>query len=150
MIGSFPWGGYDRAIYNNEDDSKADLKENMGKSATVRSYIENHHLGPADNPKVYYDNLQGKLRDVDKTLTFSPDDPTSKWVGNADMWAKLLKAFQSAEGWFGGEPITTSNVDSTSSKPEDAPLVTYYKSLLGVPAAPAAQPSPGAAPPAKP
>jgi len=95
----------------------------------------------------YYDNLQAKLRDVDKTLIFSPDDPTQKWVGDNNMWKKLVAAFKSAEGWFGGgEPITTSNVDSTSSKPADAPLVAYYKSVLGVPAAAATQPSQGATP----
>jgi hypothetical protein len=150
MIGSFPWGGYDRALYNSEQDSEADLRENMGKSATVGSYIENHHLGPGDNPKVYYSNLQAALTSVDRTLIISPGDPTSKWVTNNDSWEKLFKAFRSAEGWFGGEAITTSNVDSTSSKPEDAPLVAYYKSLLGVAAAPAPQPSPGATPSANP
>jgi hypothetical protein len=146
MIASFPWGGYDRATYNSEKDSETDLRENMGKSATVGSYIENHHLGPADNPKVYYGNLQAALTAVDRTLILSPGDPTNKWVANDDMWHKLVKAFQSAEGWFGGEPITTSNVDSTSSKAEDAPLVAYYKSVLGVPAATATQPSQGATP----
>jgi hypothetical protein len=122
----------------------------MGKLPTVHSYIENHHLGPADNPKIYYDNLKAKLSDVDKTLTFSPDDSTQKWVGDNNMWKKLFAAFRSAEGWFGGEAITTSNVDSTSSKPGDALLVAYYKSLLGVAAAPMPQLSLGATPPAKP
>ncbi len=150
MIGSFPWGGMDRAIYNDEKDSEADLRENMGKSATVGSYIENHHLGPADNPPTYYNNLQAALTAVDKTLILSPGDPTSKWVTNDDTWAKLFKAFRTAEGWFGGEPITTSNVDSTSSKSEDAPLVAYYKSVLGVAAAPTPRPSLGETAPAKP
>ena len=142
-IASFQWGNDYRATYFRESDSVADLRDNMRKSQTVRSYVEGHHLGPGDDPKTYYSNMQKKAK-------VNPDDPTSAWVDDDKKWKELVEAFRFAEGWIEGKTLTASTIDSASSKAEDAPQVAYYKTLLGVPSASTPQPSSGAPPSAKP
>jgi hypothetical protein len=140
-IGSFRWGNDFRAIYLRESDSEADLRENLGKYATLRAYIEKAHLGKKDDPAVYYSNMQKKVK-------MSPDDPAAAWVNDDTKWKQLFEALKFAEGWIEGQTVKKDNVDTLSSKPEDAPLVAYYRTLLGVaaPVTPAA--SPASAPPA--
>jgi len=142
-VASFQWGNDYRATYFSESDSEADLRDNMRKSQTVRSYVEGHHLGAGDDPKTYYSNMQKKAK-------VNPDDPTSAWVDDDKKWKELFEAFRFAEGWIEGKTLTASTIDSASSKAEDAPQVAYYKTLLGVPTASTPQPPSGAPPSGKP
>ena len=43
----------------------------------------------------------------------------------------MVSGFKSAEGWREGRTLTAGNVDSASTDPTDAPLIAYYRKLLG-------------------
>jgi hypothetical protein len=157
-IGSFLWGtgGHHFAIYLNEADASADLRESVAQSVTIGNYIRKH-LGdnPGDanlGPGKYLEFMQQAVP------TLTKDDPTAVWTGidkkatdgqkpaadqqPADMkWNKLIEGFKAAEGWRPVPTLTAANVNTLSSDPKDAKLIAYYKGLLGIQATPADQPS---------
>ncbi len=155
--GSFKWGPKDsRAIYTSEEDSKADLFDNIKSSATIGSYIRLRHTSKemGDNADVYIENMRMNLASQTPPLKLSGDDPVTKWTDEgigSSKWRALVEAFRAVEGWVEGKTYTASTIGGASSKPEDASLVAYYKDILGVPATPAAQgppsPDPAGQPP---
>jgi len=151
MTGSFKWGRDNRAIYFSEEDSKADLFDAVDKSGTIGSYIRSKHTSKAmgDDPEKYIEDLKNILAARKPPLQLSADDPVKNWTGegqSSSKWLALVEAFRTVEGWTEGKTYNAGNIDTASSKPEDAALVAYYKSVLGVPAAAATQPSQGATP----
>jgi len=139
-IASFRWGPTDfRAIYLREEDSVADIRDNMRKYRTVGEYIDKGHLGPDDDRPTYYKNLMSRVPDL------KLEDPPANWVGDDKKdddkkhddtkWNRLAAGFKFAEGWIEGTTVKANNVEE-GAKPEDASLVAYYRTLLGV-AAPA-------------
>ncbi len=142
-IASFRWGPTDfRAIYLREEDSVADIRDNMDKYNTVGEYIDKGHLGPGDDRPTYYKNIKTRVPDL------KLEDPPAAWVNDDKKWNRLAAGFKLAEGWTEGTTVKANNVE-TGAKPEDATLVAYYRTLLGV-AAPTPAANPAAPNPATP
>src|SRR5271157_4188887 len=142
-IASFRWGPTDfRAIYLREEDSVADIRDNKDKYNTVGEYIDKGHLGPGDDRPTYYKNIKTRVPDL------KLEDPPAAWVNDDKKWNRLAAGFKLAEGWTEGTTVKANNVE-TGAKPEDATLVAYYRTLLGV-AAPTPAANPAAPNPATP
>ena len=128
-IGSFQWGKDFRAIYLREEDAGTDIRENMSKYTTVGDYIDKGHLGPTDDRKVYYDNIQRKAK-------VKLGDSPAIWVKDDNKWAELFEGFRLAEGWVQGTEVTAQKIKGfaagVSPNSPEAEQVAYYATLLGV------------------
>jgi hypothetical protein len=130
-IGSFHWGNgvHHFAIYLNEADASADLRDRMRPYTSIIAYIR-VHLGnnKKDNnrsPEAYVKDMQRGVAAVNE------NDPAKVWTEDDGKWADLMKGFKAAEGWKEGKIITTDELKKLSSDPKNAALVDYYQKLLG-------------------
>jgi hypothetical protein len=131
-IGSFHWGkgAHHFAIYLSEADASADLKERVKGKGTVLNYVT-IHLGNRAADK--NESAETYINHMNSAVKVSAGDPIDSWASDASKWDDLIKGFKAAEGWNPSpKVITASTVDSLSTEAKDAPLIAYYKKLLGV------------------
>lgn len=131
-ISSFHWGKgvHHFAIYLNEADASADLRDRVRPFGTIGTYIK-AHLG--NNPK---DNNRGPdayIKDMNRAVAVNAGDAASAWTDDPDpkKWPSLMEGFKAAEGWKSVPTITAGTVSGLSTDPKDAPLIAYYQKLLG-------------------
>jgi hypothetical protein len=130
-IGSFHWGHgvHHFAIYLNEADAGADLRDRMRPYTSIIAYIR-VHLG--NNKKDNNRSPEAYVRDMQRGVAaVKENDPAKVWTEDDGKWADLMKGFKAAEGWKEGKIITTDELKNLSSDPKNAALVDYYQKLLG-------------------